>query len=349
MRQALIRNPTEFEVQEVPRPQLQRDDELLIRTAACGICSGDLMEWYLRRKVGTVLGHELVGYATEVGNELSHIKAGQLVFVHHHAPCLECRFCRAGDHVHCATWRAGRLDPGGMAEYVRIPGPNARVDSFAIDDVTPDVGVFIEPLACSLKALARAIAGAGPGCQAAAGRAEVGAIVGCGVMGLLNLLAARALNTKSLWAIEPDPGRAERARNLGADHVFHPDELSARTRQPDFTGADFVIVGPGHPDVILQAAAYVRNGGTLLVFTPTPDGVPTPLDLGQLYFREVSVVPSYSCGPRETRWAYDLLRMGAVDVRPLVTHRFRLEQVQRAYDTAKAGGAALKVLVEFEG
>jgi L-iditol 2-dehydrogenase len=71
----------------------------------------------------------------------------------------------------------------------------------------------------------------------------------------------------------------------------------------------------------------------------------TPLDLGELYFREVTLVPSYSCGPGDTRAAYDLLQTGAVDVRPLVTHRFPLAEVQRAYDTATAGGAALKVLV----
>ena len=73
MRQALIATPSEFEVQEVPRPTLQGPDEAIVRTAACGICSGDLMEWYMRRKVGTVLGHEVVGYAVDVGSALNEM------------------------------------------------------------------------------------------------------------------------------------------------------------------------------------------------------------------------------------------------------------------------------------
>ncbi len=86
MKQAVITSPTSFEVRTVPRPTLQSPDEVILRTATSGICSGDLMEWYLAKKVGTVLGHEIVGYADEVGGDVTHIEEGQLVFVHHHAP-----------------------------------------------------------------------------------------------------------------------------------------------------------------------------------------------------------------------------------------------------------------------
>ena len=85
-----------------------------------------------------------------------------------------------------------------------------------------------------------------------------------------------------------------------------------------------------------------------MLFAPTPTGVTTALDLGELYFREVSLIPSYSCGPDDTRQAYDWIRRGLVQPQPLVTHRFPLEQIQQAYDTARRGGAALKVLVTFE-
>ncbi len=338
MLQAVIRSPKSFSVEAVARPVLQADDELLLRTAACGICSGDLMEWYLERKVDTVLGHEVVGYAEEVGPRLNHIRPGQLVFVHHHAPCMQCRYCVAGDVVHCATWRASRLDPGGMAEFIRVPGVNARGDAFAIDGLTPEVGALIEPLACSVKAVNRVPAHA---------RAH-GVIVGCGVMGLLNLAAARAAGVQRLWAVEPDAVRRARALEFGADEVFTPEELAARAGASGFEAADFVIVGPGSSDVIVQSLAYVRNGGTVVLFTPTPRGAQTPLDYCDLYFRELSLVPSYSCGPRDTRQAYELLRAGAVDVSSLVTHRFALGDIQRAYDTAKRGGEVLKVLVTFE-
>jgi len=91
----------------------------------------------------------------------------------------------------------------------------------------------------------------------------------------------------------------------------------------------------------------VRPGGTAVLFTPTPEGATTSLDLGDLYFREISLVPSYSCGPPDTREAYDLLRQGRVRVERLVTHRFSLDNIQQAYETARGGGPALKVLVRF--
>lgn len=337
MQQAVIRTPTHFELQDVPVPVLQDDDELLLRTAACGICSGDLMEWYMQRKVGRVLGHEVVGYAEEVGSGHRDIERGDLVFAHHHAPCGECRFCRAGDYVHCSTWRSSELDPGGMAEFIRVPSVNARVDSFAVNDLSPDVAVFIEPLGCSVKALSRVPPGA----------RDVGVVVGCGVMGLLNILAAKALGTKTVWAVEPDEHRRTMAARCGADDAFTPEEFEARLSSRNGELADYAVAGPGHPAVIAGATRYVRSGGTLVQFTATPFGVDTPLDLSTLYFREVSIVPSYSCGPRDTREAYRLLREGKVDVGLLVTHRFPLSEIQTAYDTAKRGGPVLKVLVTF--
>src|SRR5262249_18387769 len=99
---------------------------------------------------------------------------------------------------------------------------------------------------------------------------------------------------------------------------------------------------------IRQSLTYVRPGGAASLFTPTAAGVLTELDLGELYFREVSLIPSYSCGPTETREAYELLRTGQVQAEKMITHRFRPEQAQQAYDAAKRGGGVLKVIVEFD-
>lgn len=334
MRQALIAGPDRFEVVSAPVPARQNDDEILLRTAACGICSGDLMPWYLAKKVGTVLGHEVVGWAAEVGRRVEHVKPGDLVFVHHHAPCLSCPDCARGAFVHCRTWRSSRLDPGGMAEWIRIPAANVQGDTFAVNDLSVERAVFIEPLGCCVKALRRLPRLAG----------TTGTVVGCGVMGLLNLMAARALGAHRLFAVEPEPDRRRTALAHGADDALTPEEAGKVL----VGTSDFVIVGPGQPEVIRQALANVRPGGTALLFTPTPTGVTTALDLGELYFREVSLVPSYSCGPEDTRQAYELLRQGRLRPESLVTHRFRLENIQAAYDTARRGGTALKVLITFD-
>jgi L-iditol 2-dehydrogenase len=337
MRQAVIVAPTRFEVVDAPAPRLRDDSDILVRTAACGICSGDLMPWYLEKKIGTVLGHEVVGWAIEVGPAVSHIKPGDLVFLHHHAPCLSCAECKRGAYVHCHTWRSSKLDPGGMAEMIRVPAEIVRTDAFAVNDLTPEQAVFIEPLGCCVKGLGNCKM------QIAKCKLQNGAVVGCGVMGLLNIMTARALGTEQVVAVEPNEERRRLALAYGAQRALTPEEAA-----DILDGAcDFVIIGPGQRDVIRQSLAYVRPGGVALLFTPTPSGVTTGLDLGDLYFREVSLVPSYSCGPEDTRKAYELLRTGQARVERLVTHRFSLDDVQQAYDTARQGGAAIKVLVLF--
>ncbi len=334
MHQANIVGPAQFEIVAAPRPTLHGPGEILLRTAACGICSGDLMPWYLEKKVGTVLGHEVVGRAVAVGPEVSHIRAGDLVFVHHHAPCRECDACRRKNYVHCPTWRASKLDPGGMAEYIRVPAVNVNNDCFAVNDLSAEQAVFIEPLGCSVKAVN----------QVQDKGYRSGAVIGCGVMGLLNLAAARALGIARLVAVEPDAARRNWALTFGADEVFTDEEA----RQGKVGPVDFVIIGPGFPEVIGQSLTCLRPGGTAVLFTPTPTGVRTSLDLGDLYFREINLVPSYSCGPEDTRQAYQLLREKRIPVEKMVTHRFGLAEVQKAYDTARRGGAALKVLVTFK-
>src|ERR1700722_914592 len=186
MRQAVIAAPDRLDLVEAAVPELRDDGEVLVRTAASGICSGDLMPWYLAKKVGTVLGHEVVGRAAEIGAGVSHVRHGDLVFLHHHAPCGRCPACARGAPVHCPEWRSSALDPGGMAEWIRVPAGNVRGDTFAVNDLAPDQAVFIEPLGCSVKALRR-LAPLVP----LAGARHV--VVGCCIMGLLNLAAARAL------------------------------------------------------------------------------------------------------------------------------------------------------------
>jgi L-iditol 2-dehydrogenase len=334
MRQAVIVGPEAFAVREAPRPALRGPGEILIRAVACGLCSGDLMPWYLARKVGTVLGHEPVGRAVEVAADVTHIRPGDLVFVHHHAPCMACPECRRGAFVHCPTWKRTALDPGGMAEYIRVPAEIVRNDAFAVNDLHPEQALFIEPVGCCVKAFERI-----GGRAAVAGRRV--AVVGCGVMGLLNVQVALAYGAAEVIAVEPDAARRALALASGASAAWTPEAAGERLRHT----ADVVVIGPGQPDAIRQALAYVRPAGAACLFAPTGPGVLTPLDLGELYFREVALVPAYSCGPLDTALARDLIAANEVRPREMISHRFALADVQSAYDTARAGGAAVKIVI----
>jgi len=125
MRVARLYDFGDIRVEEDPRPQVGPDD-ILVRTRACGICTGDIMPWYLKRKAPIVLGHEPVGVIEAVGRQVRGFEPGERLFVHHHAPCFNCAACRRGHYVHCPTWRASKITPGGMAEYFAVGAANQR-------------------------------------------------------------------------------------------------------------------------------------------------------------------------------------------------------------------------------
>ena len=108
----------DLRLEELPLPPLERG-EMLIRVGACGLCPGEIMDWYMQRKAPVPLGHEPVGEVIDVTDGVA-FRPGDRVFVHHHAPCLVCRVCARGDFVHCPTWRPRRLVPGGLATHAIV-------------------------------------------------------------------------------------------------------------------------------------------------------------------------------------------------------------------------------------
>ncbi|MGH2404008.1 MAG: alcohol dehydrogenase catalytic domain-containing protein, partial [bacterium] len=154
-RAVVFRAPDDLRLEELPLPPL-RDGEILLRITACGLCPGEVMDWYMARKAPVPLGHEPVGEVVEVGPG-APFRAGERVFVHHHAPCLNCRACRRGNHVHCATWGPRRLIPGGLAFYAVAAAPAPASDTLRLPPgLSDEIATFIEPLACVVKSVRRA-------------------------------------------------------------------------------------------------------------------------------------------------------------------------------------------------
>ena len=114
MKVAKLYSPEDIRIEDMPVPKVG-PGEALIKTMASGICSGDVMPWYIAKKAPLVLGHEPAGEIVEIGKGVTSFKKGDRVFVHHHAPCMQCRYCRRGDYVQCETWRETRIVPGGIS------------------------------------------------------------------------------------------------------------------------------------------------------------------------------------------------------------------------------------------
>ncbi len=328
-----------IEDEPIPRPG---PHEALVRTRACGICSGDVVPWYIRKKAPLVFGHEPVGEVVEVGAGVTHLEVGTRVFVHHHAPCLVCRACRRGEFVQCPTWRASEIVPGGMAEYFLVPATNLYGDTLALPDTVSDEdGALVEPTACVVKSLTRA---------GAVADASV-LIIGLGVMGHLHVVLARHLGARQVIGADLVAARCAHARGLGADVVIDASagDLAAQVAEATAgEGAEIVIVGPATTEALEIGLRCVAKGGTVVQFMGTPPEARLSLSTYDLYFREIRLIPSYSCGPVETRAALAYIATRVVCAPQVVTHRFPLAAAKEAYRIAAEDKTAVKTLVTFE-
>lgn len=316
--------------------------EALMKTKACGICSGDVMPWYIEKKAPLVIGHEPAGEVVAVGSEVTAFRPGNRVFTHHHAPCFSCRFCNRGDYVQCRTWRESRIIPGGVSEYVLIPEINLKSDTFTIpESMGTEDATLIEPTACVVKGLNRS----------RLKRGDTVLVIGLGVMGMLNIMVARSRGAGRIIGADRVRFRLDRALQLGADDVIDVSGLELRQGLSGKTGgnmAELVIVGPNSAEAMQQGLQCVRPGGTVLLFTPARPGEMLTVDPNHLYFNDICIVTSYSCGPADTADAAELIQKGVVSAQGIITHRFPIEQTAEAFRLAALAGDSLKSVIVFE-
>lgn len=326
-----------IEKTRVPKP---RSGEALVRVETCGVCGSDALVWYVERKAPAVLGHEPAGVVVALGRGDHDVEVGDRVFVHHHAPCLTCPECRRGLWSNCATWQATRLEPGGFSEYMRVPAPNLARDTLKLpDSMDFELATFVEPLACCIRAVRR---------QGRLEAGDVALIIGLGAMGQLMVQLARAYGAGAVLGSDYVAERRERALHRGADAVFDPSigEVGAGVRgATEGRGADVVLVCPGDPGAIAAGVAAAAPGGRVVCFTPLAPHHPLTLDDPDLYFREIALTHSYSCGPGETREALQLLNDGVVEVKSLITHRAGLDGVSVALERAASKSEGFKTII----
>jgi len=308
---------------------------LLVKTEACGLCSGELMDWYMDQKVPHVFGHEVCGRVVESDDE--RFSVGQRVFAHHHAPCLRCSFCEQGLHVHCVQWKRTKLEPGGMAEYFAVSAENLN-DTFAVDDLRAINAALIEPLACVVKSLRNVSVIATHQLEA-----DATAVIGLGVMGLMH-----ALLVPGCVAYDINPHRVAHGRTLGIDARLLTEQNAAGDhRQIADITFKTVFVCPGNKAALDLAIQFLNPGGTIVLFAPMPPGEETPVNLNKLYFLDAKIVNVYSCGPEDTRIAAELIRQGKIKAEQVVSDFIGIDDLPNAYSAMKRGDI-LKAMVIFE-
>jgi len=341
MRAAVYYHNRDVRLEERPKPKIG-PEELLVKVMASGICGSDVMEWYRSKKAPRILGHEIAGEVAEVGAAVSDFKAGDRLFVTHHVPCNECRYCRAGFHTACETLHSTNFDPGGFAEYIRVPAINVRFGTFLLPpSVSYDEGTFVEPLGCVIRG--QRVAGVKKG--------DTVLVIGSGISGLLHIKLARVYGAAKIIATDIHDYRLATARRAGADVVLRADGAVPEMvrRANDGRAADVVIVCAAAGAAFEQAFASVDRGGTLLLFAPTAPDVRIPLPLYDLYFKLIKLVFSYAAVAPDIVEAIELLHAHVIDVADLITHRLTLDDTQKGFDLVARAGESIKVVVYPHG
>ncbi len=339
MRVALWYNNRDVRVEERPVPRIG-PGELLVRVIASGICGSDVMEWYRLDRAPLVLGHEIAGEVAAVGEGVGQYKVGDRVTVAHHVPCNTCHYCLSGNHTVCDTLRQTNFDPGGFAEYVRLPAINVDRGVFLLpDDMSFEEATFIEPLACILRGQRKASLRPGQSVL----------VIGSGISGLLHVQLARALGASRIVAVDINNYRLEAAKKFEADEVFAADEFSPE-RMREINGgflADLVIVCTGAVTAVNQALVSVERGGTVLFFAPTAPGVSIPLSINDVFWRtDITLTTSYAGSPADYSSALKLIQARRVPVREMITHRLGLAETGLGFELVAEARESIKVIIE---
>lgn len=337
MRVAMYYNNHDVRVEELPKPSIGAK-ELLVKVLSSGICGSDVLEWYRLKKAPLVLGHEIAGEIVEVGAQVKKYKVGDRVFVAHHVPCNQCRYCRSGNHTVCVTLHTTNFFPGGFSEYIRVPELNVDRGVFVLpDQISFDMGTLIEPLACVVRG--QRMAGIKPD--------QTVLILGAGVSGILHLLTSRRQGAGRIIITDINKKRLELAKRLGADVVIDAKEdLPKRLRKENQDRlADLVIVCTGATSAFKQALECVERAGTILCFAATTPGVNLSVPVNDFWRQSIKILHSYGASPSDCAEAIEMLRAGDLPAQELITHRLSLDKAQEGFKLVAEAQDCLKVII----
>jgi L-iditol 2-dehydrogenase len=306
--------------------------EFLVKVKLCGICTGELMDWYVKSKAPYTPGHEIVGEVIKTST--NKFKIGDRVFVHHHAPCLNCEYCKRGEWTACETWRKSKIYPGGFSEIISIEKNIYEVDVLKIPDfISDEDACLIEPLACAVKAIKKANLNSYDNC----------AVIGLGFMGLLNSKLLRIFGAKEVVGFDFHDNRRDIAKNWAKiDEVYHPDEFHFQKK------FSLIIVGPPSISAIEFALKIADKASRIILFAPTPPSEFLKLNINYIYFNEISIIPSYSASHEDTRIALNLISSGIIKPSELITHKFHFNEIKQAFIVAR-DPKAIKVVIDMGG
>lgn len=331
MKAAFIRQPGEADVATSPEPTLGADD-VLIRVHAAGICGTDLhiFKGEYEATYPLIPGHEFSGEVAAVGENVRNFRVGDRVTADPNIPCNRCRYCQKNQPNQCLNLRAiGVTQSGAFSEYVIAPEGNV----FSIDTMSYSEAALIEPLACVVWGLQRVEVHPG----------DSALVLGAGPMGCLVTQGIKHAGAARVVVTDVVPWRLQLAEQLGATETVVADERQSvmlASIEPD--GFDIVVDATGIPRVLEGAFAYVKPRGKVWVFGVTPRGTLINFPPYEVFRRDLKIIGSFAVN-RTFPQSIALIRSGAVQVGPLISHQLALDEFRQGLDIAEHNPKRIKV------
>lgn len=317
----------EFALLDKPKPELQGPSDAIVRITLASICTSDLhiKHGSVPRAVpGITVGHEMVGVVEQCGEEVHNVRPGDRVTVNVETFCGECFFCRHGYVNNCTDpnggWALGCRIDGGQAEYVRVPYADQGLNRIP-DTVSDEQALFVGDILATGFWAAR-ISEIKPD--------DTVLIIGAGPTGICTLLCSMLHRPKQVIVCEKSPERARFVRqHYPAVTVVSPDEcLETVRRSSDRGGADVVIEVAGADETFRLAWECARPNATVTVVAlyDKPQLLPLPDMYGKNLTFKTGGVDGCDCAE-----ILRLIEQGRIDTTPLITHRYTLSEIERAY------------------
>jgi len=320
MKYAKLKNG-KIEIKEIEKPTLS-DKGAIIKVHGCGLCGSDLVKIKHatpQNEDKIVLGHEVVGSIVEINSSFD-FKKGDIVALGHHYPCLDeknCQYCKNASYSMCRTFKHSNIYPCGFSEYIRVDEKHLEHTVYKMNEtLSYDEMAFLEPLSCCIRAVERA----GFSYNNKENSKFSALVIGLGSIGLLMMKALKAFGVNA-FGFDISENRTKLAQQHGFNFVDKK--------------YDVIFLCAGHSKTIQTALKYVVDGGKIVVFSSVEDDKACFLN-NEIYYRELSIIASYSPSPYDIKLSSELLNNKRVSVKNLSTY-YNLDKLSCAIDDSLKG------------
>ena len=339
MKAAVVKDDSTIKITHIENPELGPND-ILVQMSACGICGSDVEKVFGKYGQPSMkLGHEPAGTIIKIGSQVENFTVGDRVFTHHHVACYSktCHECSHGNETMCEKYYQSNLNPCGLADEYVVPEWNVKHGGVLKipDEMSFEEAAMIEPLACCLRAWKKF------NYQ----KNDTAVILGVGPTGIMHALLARSVGFSKIFCSDLNDFRLDFAKKLGFEAV-RSNESSEKILQSTIDGVDVAIVATGNLNAFDSAINLVRKGGTIVMFGVPSKDASIDINMSNVYSKEITITTTYAASDTDTKNALELIASGTIDVKSLITHKYTLEDSQKAFDHAKTGDNAMKIIIE---